>query len=157
MPTKAWPTYLQECLRIARPGGIIRLVESEWWGLSTSLALEKQAGLLVQALKKAGQSFSASGNQAGITPMLRSLLRDAGCNNIQHMAHAIDYSFGEEGHQAFCKDCALAYRFAQPFLLSNGVATQEELDRIQQQLEWDMMQEDFRGVMFILTAWGQKP
>ncbi len=157
IPIKAWPAYLRECVRVARPRGTIRLTESEWTCLSTSLALEEQMRMLSRALKKAGQSFSPSGNLLGITPMLRSLLRDAGCSNIQHKAHAIDYSFGEEVHQAFCKDFALAFRLMQPFLLSSGVAMQGELDQNQEQLEWDMMQEDFCGMMFLLTAWGQKP
>ncbi len=156
IPTAAWPAFLRECLRVARPGGTIRLIDSEWTCLSTSLALEKQVGLFVRAFRKAGQSFSPSGNLYGMTPMLRSLLREAGCVNIRHKAHAIDYSFGEEVHQALCKDFALTYRFAQPFLLARGVATQEELDQNQEQLEWDMMQQDFRGMMFILAAWGQK-
>ncbi len=157
IPIKAWPTYLHECLRITKPGGIIRLVESEWWNFSTSLALEQQLGMSIHALKKGGQSFSPSGNLVGMTTMLRSLLREAGCVNIHHKAYAIDYSFGEEVHQAFCKDFALSSRFIQPFLVSRGVATQEEIDRMQQQLEWDMRQEDFRAVMFILSAWGHKP
>ena len=157
IPIKAWPTLLQECRRITKPGGTIRLTETECWNLGTSLALEQQVGMLTRALMKGGQSFSPSGNIFGITPMLRPLLRDAGCSSIHHMAHAIDYSFGEEVHQAFCKDIVLGTRSMQPFLLSRGVATQEEMDQIQQQLEWDMMQEDFRGIMFILTAWGQKP
>ncbi len=156
MPIKAWPTYLRECLRITKPGGTIRLVEGDAC-LSTSLALEQQLGMIVRALKKAGQSFSPSGNLGGITPMLRSLLREAGCVDIQYKAHAIDCSFGEEVHQAFCKDFFLGYRLAQPFVIRGGVATQEELDHLQQQLEWDMMQQDFRGMMFLLSAWGHKP
>ncbi len=155
MPTAAWPTFLRECLRVARPGGTIRLTESEWF--STSLALEQELGMLVRALKKGGQSFSPSGNLYGMTPMLQSLLREAGCTNSHHMTHAIDYSFGEEVHQAICKDLVLAYRLVQPFIIRRGVATQEELDHLQRQLEWDMMQEDFRGIVFFLTAWGQKP
>ncbi len=156
IPTKAWPTFLGECVRVTRPGGIIRLVESDGL-IGTSLALEQQMGMLVRALKKTGQSFSPSGNLGGMTPMMRSLLRDAGCNNIQHRAHVIDYSFGQEVHQAFCKDFFLAFRLAQPSLIRRGVATQEELDRLQRQFEWDMRQEDFRGMMFLLTAWGHKP
>jgi ubiquinone/menaquinone biosynthesis C-methylase UbiE len=157
IPTKAWPTYLRECMRVVRPGGIIRLVEGEWWSFSTSSALEQRLGMFVRALQKGGQSFSPSGNLIGITPMLRSLLREAGCVDIRHLAHAIDYSFGEEVHQALCQDCALGSRLMQPFLVSRGVVTQEEIDRIQQQLEWDMRQEDFRGMMFLLSAWGHKP
>jgi hypothetical protein len=36
------------------------------------------------------------------------------------------------------------------------VAQQEELDQLYQQMLLEMMQEDFRGLMLPLTAWGEK-
>ena len=114
-------------------------------------------GLIGRALKRVGQSFSPSGNLVGITPMLRSLLKDAGCTNVQHIAHVIDYSSGEPVHDAFCKDFATVYRLMQPFLIGVGVTTQEEVDRLQRQMVAEMMQDDFHAIMFILTAWGTKP
>ncbi len=157
IPTAAWPPLLQECLRITRPGGIIRLTESEWWNFSTSPALEKQLGMICRALKKAGQSFSPTGNQVGITPVMRTLLREADCMNIQHMPHVIDYSAWTEVHEAFRKDFSFSSLFMHPFLISMGVTTPEEVNQVQQQLEMEMMQDDFCAIMFILTAWGEKP
>ena len=157
IPTSFIPAFLKECMRITRPGGTIRLTESEWTAPSTSPAMEQMLGLIGRALKRVGQSFSPSGNLVGITPMLRSLLKDAGCTNVQHMAHVIDYSSGEPVHDAFCKDFATVYRLMQPFLIGVGVTTQEEVDHLQQQMEAEMMQDDFRAIMFILTAWGTKP
>ena len=157
IPTPIVPQYLQECMRITRPGGTIRLTESEWTAPSTSLAMEQLLGLIGRALKRAGQSFSPSGNLVGITPMLRSLLREAGCINIGHKAHVIDYSSGEPVHDAFCKDFTTVYQLMQPFIIGTGVATQEEADRLLQQMQVEMLQDDFRAIMFILTAWGEKP
>lgn len=157
IPTTTVPKYLQECMRITRPGGTIRLTESEWTAPSTSLAMEQLLGLIGRALKRAGQSFSPSGNLVGITPVLRSLLREAGCINIGHKAHVIDYSSGEPVHDAFCKDFTTVYQLMQPFIIGTGVATQEEADRLRQQMQVEMLQDDFRAIMFILTAWGEKP
>src|SRR5437588_9630358 len=87
IPTSFIPVFLKECMRITRPGGTIRLTESEWTAPSTSPAMEQMLGLIGRALKRVGQSFSPSGNLVGITPMLRSIRKDAGCTNVQHMAH----------------------------------------------------------------------
>ena len=40
LPAAAWPKLLQEFQRITRPGGFIRLTESEWWYFTNSPALE---------------------------------------------------------------------------------------------------------------------
>ncbi len=66
---EAWPHLLQECVRITRPGGSIRLTEAEY-SLSNSPAFERIGALCTQALKIAGQSFSPDGRHIGITPML---------------------------------------------------------------------------------------
>ncbi len=40
MPRTAWPRFLQECLRITKPGGTIRLTEFDEPGRTNSLAFE---------------------------------------------------------------------------------------------------------------------
>lgn len=157
IPADTIPKLLQECMRVVRPGGIIRLTESEWTAPSTSSAMEQLLGLIGRAMKRAGQSFSPSGNLVNITPMLRSFLRKAGCINIQHKAHVIDYSSGEPVHDAFCKDFTTVYQLMQPFMVGMGVATQEEVERLNRQMQVEMLQDDFHAIMFILTAWGEKP
>jgi ubiquinone/menaquinone biosynthesis C-methylase UbiE len=74
MPPAAWPQLMDECVRITRPGGIIRLTETEW-NLTNSLAYETLHAMTTRALKKAGKSFSPDGRNVGITPMLGQFLQ----------------------------------------------------------------------------------
>src|SRR5260370_35227323 len=48
MPRDAWPNFLRECLRITRPGGIVRITDGEW-KFSNGDAFEKIADLMKRA------------------------------------------------------------------------------------------------------------
>jgi len=154
LPAAAWPKLLQEFRRIARPGGIIRLTESEWWYYSNSPALENLNALIIRALKLQGGSFSE--RFTGVLPMLGRFLLDAGCINIKYQPHVIDYSSGTAAYQGFRQDAAVVFKSFQPFIVRMGVATQNEVDRLYEQMRVEMMQENFRGLMLPLTAWGVK-
>jgi SAM-dependent methyltransferase len=155
LPAASWPQLTQEFGRITRSGGFIRLTESEWWYFTTSPALENLNALIIRALKIQG-SFSQTGRFTGILPVLRSLLLDASCVNIKLVSHAIDFSVGTEAYEGFRRDAAVVFKLFQPFIMRMGVATQEELDRLYDQMLIEMLQEDFRGLMLPLTAWGEK-
>jgi hypothetical protein len=45
---------------------------------------------------------------------------------------------------------------SQPFMVKMKVATQEELDMLYRQASGEMMSDDFCGVWFYLSAWGEK-
>src|SRR5579863_2078543 len=155
MPKEAWPRLLQECLRILKPGGVMRLTEVEW-GFANTPAFESYCSLSHQAFKLAGRSFSPNGLHGGITPMLGRFLRDAGYQRIQKKAHVIDFSAGEEAHRGFYQDYAMLFKLGQPFLVNLGIATQEEADRLYQQALDEMQSEDFCALWFMLSAWGEK-
>ncbi len=157
LPASAWSRLMQEFGRITRSGGVIRLTESEWWYYSSSPALETLNSLLIRALKQQGDSFSQSGRFTGVLPMLGRFLREVGCVNVSYLPHVIDYSFGSQAHEGFRHDAAAVFKLFQPFLVRMGVATQAEVDQLYEQMQADMQQEDFRGLMFPLTAWGDKP
>jgi hypothetical protein len=38
-----------------------------------------------------------------------------------------------------------------------GVATQEEVKHLYDRMQIEMLEENFRGLMLPLTAWGEKP
>jgi len=156
VPTPAWPGLLKECLRITRPGGVIRLTEPEWY-ITNSPATEKLNTIFLQALKTAGQSFSPDGRHAGITPMLGRLLHDAGCVNIQKKAHVLDCSAGAEMHTSTYENYLIGFKLIQPFLVRMGGATQEEIDVLYHRMLEEMQAGDFCGIMFFLTVWGLKP
>ncbi len=156
MPTTAWPKLMQECLRILRPGGILRLTDGDGFGITNSPAFEKLTGKCMQALKLAGKSFSPDGRTIGISPMLGRFLRDAGYQHIQKMPHVIDYSAGTEAHESFCYNWMVALKLLQPFLINMGVSTQEEFIELYQQARIEMISEAFCAVAFFLSVWGEK-
>ncbi len=156
MPPAAWPRLLQECVRITRPGGIIRLTESEY-GLSNSPACEHIGELCTQALKVAGQSFSPDGRHVGITPMLGQFLREAGCRNIRHFASALDYSAGTAVHDIMYQNTVNTLQSVQPFLIRCGLTTQEAITALYQQVLQEMRAAGFCAIEFFLTVWGERP
>ena len=157
LPTATWPKLMQEFKRITRPGGAIRLTESEWWYFTNSPALESLNAMIIRALKLQGASFTESGRFTGVLPMLGRFLLDAGCVSVNYKSHVIDYSFGTEAHEGFRRDAAAVFKLFQPFIVRMGVAEQEEVNQLYERMQFEMLKEDFRGLMLPLTAWGQKP
>lgn len=156
MPRSAWLKFVQECMRILRSGGVIRLTECEW-SITNSLSLEQLGGMGTRAMQLAGQSFSPDGRHLGITPMLARFLRDVGFQNIEKMAHAIDFSTGTEAHMGIYQDTMVMQKLVQPFLIKMGVTTQEEVDVFYHRALAEMQSEDFCGIWYFLTVWGTKP
>lgn len=157
MPPPAWPRLIKECMRITRPGGIIRMTECDDMGTSNSPAYNRLLGIGLTAMQKAGRTLFPEGRTIGITTMLGRFLRDAGCENIQSAAYAIDYSAGERAHAAVCLDIQMATKLSQPFLVKTGVTSNEEIDALYEQMVNEMETEAFLGLWTILSVWGEKP
>ena len=157
MPRKAWPTFLQECMRITRPGGIIRLTEFDEPGTTNSEAFETWKDYTFQAISRAGFSFDPQGRDYGIMPALGRLLREAGCQEIGQRAHAVEFSYGTEGHEPMYQNCKIAFQLVQPFLVKMRILTKEEAQERYDQMLVDIMSEDFCAIWSYMTAWGKKP
>jgi SAM-dependent methyltransferase len=155
LSTQQWSELLQECYRMTRPGGILRLTDGEW-GFTNSAAFDKLCDLGWTALHRTGHTFSPRGRTCGTANMLRLLLRRAGYEEIAYQAHAVDYSAGTEMHESNCQNMLIVSKLSQPFLKQMQLATQEELDYLYQQMEEDMQKEDFCAVDYFLTVWGRK-
>jgi hypothetical protein len=81
---------------------------------------------------------------------------DAGCENVQYTSHVIDFSYGAKAYETFRRSNSVTFKLFQPQMLQLEIATQEELDQLYEQMVIDMLKEDFRGMMFILTAWARR-
>jgi ubiquinone/menaquinone biosynthesis C-methylase UbiE len=156
MPPDAWPRLLAECRRLLKPGGVLRLTETEC-GLTTSAAAERCFALAAAAFKRAGLSFSPDGRHIGITPVLPRLLRQAGFQEVRLRASAAEWSSDAPMHYAFFKDMLVAFQLGKPFAIRTGVASAEEVDQLYQQAIAEMQADDFCAVWTWLTVWGQKP
>ncbi len=153
----AWPQVTQELFRITRPGGFIRLTETEDVSVTTSPAFEKMMVIVLQAIKQGGFSFSPTGRSLGYPPKLPYFLRNAGYQNIQKHASIVDWSAGTEVHAAVAQDLKIFFRLLQPFMVSVGAATEEELEQLFRDIEIELRAEDFCAFWTFFTVWGQKP
>jgi ubiquinone/menaquinone biosynthesis C-methylase UbiE len=156
MLPEIWPRFLKECMRVLRPGGIMRCTDAEW-GLGNGAAFEKYSGLITQALHRAGQSFSPNGMHLGLIPVMPRLFQDAGYQQIGRMAHMIDFSHGTELNEGFYHDLSSVFKQIQPFMVKYNVITPAEVEILYQQALADMLAEDFCGCWILLTVWGNKP
>ena len=153
---RGWPELVQECVRVTRPGGTIRLTDCEWF-VSTSPVCEQYFNLCLQAVRLAGNKFSPDGRHLATTPMLGRFLRDVGCRNVQHKAFAVDCSADADGHQIFYEDMMVFLKLLQPLLVQTKVADQEEVETLYQRSLQAMHQPDFNCLWYFLTAWGERP
>ncbi len=152
-----WPQLLAECRRVLRPGGIVRLTEFEM-PLTTSPALNELWYISTRAFYKLGRSFSVDEWHVGITPVLKRLLRDAGFQNINHQGHVMDISAGTTDFEGFWRNFVYVMQLVKPFMLKvEGLTTEQEYERLYQQMQAEMLASDFCGLWMYVTAWGEKP
>lgn len=157
IPKAFWPTLLKECMRILRPGGILRLTECER-PLSNSLAFERWGEISMYAMNSIDMSFSADGKQMGITLMLSGFLQEAGCQHIRHASFAIDFSAGGDAKGYMYENAQLGFLLVSPFMLKlNPSLSKDELTLLTNQALKDMDSSDFRAVWYYLSVWGKKP
>ncbi len=156
MDTQTWPQLLAECWRILRPGGIIRLTESES-GISNSKASQDIQAYFCEALSKLKRTYSVDGRSLGIAYMLPRLLHGAGFQDIQGKAFYIDCSYSTPLHYSTFRNVEAAYMLLKPFILQHVNVTEEEYDQNYNQMLIDFQKEDFTNISFGLTAWARKP
>ncbi|HEV2654173.1 MAG TPA: methyltransferase domain-containing protein [Ktedonobacteraceae bacterium] len=152
-----WPVLLKECLRITKPGGIIRITESDTWGLTNSAGYQNLLDVMYRTMHKGGYGFSPDGKTLGITPKLPGFLRQLGCEQIQVQAHAIDFSAGTNTWADFYHNVLIATQEGNPYPIRMGITTKEELSAWRTQMEIEMHQDDFGGFFYLTSVWGTKP
>jgi ubiquinone/menaquinone biosynthesis C-methylase UbiE len=157
MPKTAWPKLLQECVRVTRPGGIIRLTEFDEPATTNSPAFARWMELTFRAIQLAGLYISPDGHNFGVTPLLRRFLLDAGCQDIGQKSYFIDFSIDTPAYDNMCSNCEVAFLEVQPFLARMKVATPEEIEQSYQDMLREMRSDNFCALWYYLTAWGQKP
>jgi ubiquinone/menaquinone biosynthesis C-methylase UbiE len=158
---QTWPQLLQECWRILRPSGTLRITETDFpaTGITNSAAVDRWTMLACRAFYRTGRSFSGheeSGN-FGITPMLRFFFEQGGFVDIRQQAYLLDYSVGTDAYAANVHNMRVAFKLGMPFLARAGLASMEELEKLYDQTMQDISRDDFRGVWYFMSVWGRKP
>lgn len=156
MKASDWPILLRECLRILRPGGILRITDFEL-GFSNKEHFEQACRVLNQVMHRFGYGFSPNGYHMGILPVLPHLFREAGVSGVEKMAHFIEFSAGTELHETFYYDHASGYLSIAPVIEKSGVMSAQDWQKLYQRGLAEMFEPDFCGAWILLTVWGHKP
>jgi ubiquinone/menaquinone biosynthesis C-methylase UbiE len=155
MPREVWPLFLRECLRITRPGGLIRLTEGSW-GITNSPACEQLFAALAQATYAEGRGCSVHGQRIAIITMLSKLLMQAGYTDVKRKIHTYDYSFDMELHEATYQVIMVSFRLLEPLILKHNQLTRQEFIHLYNRAMYEMLLDDFCGIGQIVTAYGRK-
>ena len=152
----AWAGLLSECTRLLKPGGILRLTEVDHFGLTTSPAFEELEDLCIQFVHQAGYGFSPDGHTCGMTPVLARLLRKAGLSEIESRAYAVRFSPYDETYADIRANTRVSLLQMRPHLINAGLITEQAFDQRYQQVEIEMLSDEFYGVWHFMTVWGRK-
>ena len=156
-PAARWSPFLAECMRVLRPGGMLRITELIDSGVTTSPALERMQHLASLMMHQRGYGFSADGHGFGIVAVLPSLLRRAGYEQVSYHAHALEISQGTPVWPALYENTRIVYLLGQSNLVGTGLITQPEMERLYERALAEMQQEDFCGMWHFTTFWATKP
>lgn len=148
-----WPALLSEFSRVTRPGGIIRVTDSQIFQQSTSPAQMQHSEMIECAFYRSGHLFTTQHD--GLTSHLISLLKQHCCRDAQVKAYDLEYQAGTAEGQAYYKNAEYAIQTLRPFLEKWGCATRD-YDAICKQALEEMRQPDFHATSHVLTVWGRK-
>lgn len=146
-----WPKMLSELQRITRPGGTIRITESDIVHQSNSPAVTQLYEMFQCALAQAGHLFEPT--TTGITAHLVPLLTQHGVQEVQTKVHSLEYRAGTPQGQEYYENLRFFFRTIRPFLKKWGCLS-EDYDTTYQQALQQMQQADFLSVWTLRTAWG---
>ena len=149
-----WPHMLQECWRVLRPGGIVRLTETDV-AITNSPASEKLAQTFSEGLVKRGQSFSPDGRHIGLLPVLPKLLREAGFENIQKYPFVVNLSYGAPGYEQTVENGLMAISLLKPFYLATGMS-EHDFEKFSLTYQQEITSPDFCGIQYYMTYWAVK-
>ena len=146
-----WPKLLHEFQRVTRPGGVIRVTESDTITESSSPALTRLTHIFLQALYQAGHSFTPAND--GVTKELARLLRQYGLQHVQTRVATLEYRVGTAQGQRLYEDMRHLFRTLLPFL-RKWTRVPDDYEDIYQQALREMQRPDFVAIGSLLTAWG---
>jgi ubiquinone/menaquinone biosynthesis C-methylase UbiE len=116
--TWEWPKLLQELQRVTRPGGTLRIVESDLVKESNSPALNTLSQTLVRAFHRAGYFFTPQ--HYGLIKQLPDLFRRFRVEQVQTRLYRLEFCAGTPAGAHFIEDMQHIFRTMTPFLRKWG-------------------------------------
>lgn len=154
--TEEWPVFIQECLRMIRPGGYLRIIEPEW-ETTNSPAFERIKSLFLRGLKRIGQSLSPDDRQIGVALQLHGFLAQAGATDISQRYAVHTYWTEPRFSRNPDRWVELIAQSVKPLLLSQELISQADFEQLMRTLASEVACENFSEIAYVLSACGRKP
>jgi SAM-dependent methyltransferase len=148
---KDWPHFIAECKRILRPGGMVRVMESDPWGVTLSSASAQIASYVRHVLRKKGPMLSWKEDD---TPLLKPFFHAAGFESIAWQIYRFDALDKEKERQILTQVFTVLFCWAQPMLVKAGVVSASELEQLYLQALADFQ---LHASWPHRIIWGRKP
>jgi len=149
-----FPPLMQSLARICRTRGLLVWTEAEL-PITTSPACQRLCAMVQQALQAGGDAF-APGNSTWVIAHMGRWLSEAGFRIAQRKTYAIDISTESKGHDAFARQVLISGEQVRAFLLEKGVTTTAEFAEVFGEMQLDIQQENFYGMLYLRTLVGVK-
>lgn len=152
----SWEPFLRECMRVIRPGGVVRLTEANNLGLSPNSPNLTQLSQWMMAVHNTkGYGFAEPDNTSSLnmTNGLQELLLKQGFQEIQQFDYRYDYSAGQPLWRYLYDNAQALYR---GWRLAGHLDTvgEAEWNRVYNAALREMQSSTFIGYwnLFIVTA-----
>lgn len=152
-----WPAFLAECVRITRPGGMIRLTEGDHAGHSNKSSCEQFGTWAISLFHMRHYGFGDDPHSAGLTSQLEPLLQRAGCQRILRRDCTLDCSHGTPLYDSQSQNWRIAYIQMQPVLVRLGIATTAEIETMYACMLKELVEPDFQATTELTTVLGYTP
>lgn len=152
----AWDAFLDECTRILRPGGILRLIEPDDCGSTNAKTFEYLSSLGIKAVWNTGYGFSLDGRTFGMGPALLRKLKQRGYQTSLS-SFVGDYSRDSPGWADFYHNVEITTPPLRLPLRRAGNLTDEEFDQLYQRELAEMWSAEFTAIWHFVTICGVAP
>jgi ubiquinone/menaquinone biosynthesis C-methylase UbiE len=150
--TWEWTKMLLECQRVTRPGGIIRITDTDLIE-SNSPAFTKFTKIFLEAYYRSGRFFVERND--GLTSEFVRLLTQHGIQDVKSRVCPLVYQGGTESGQRFYDDMVLLFRMFLPFF-QKWTRVPDDYQEICEQSKHEMQHPDFVATWRFLTFWGTR-
>jgi ubiquinone/menaquinone biosynthesis C-methylase UbiE len=148
--TWEWGKLLLEFQRVTRPGGVIRVVEQDFLGESTSPALNRLTRMLVETFYRAGHLFHAE--RTSLLSEMPRLFQQFGIRDVQVSPYMLEFRATTPGWSEYASHVLPALT---PFMAKWG-RLPEDYDELCQQALTEMMCPNFVTRWRFAVTWGHK-
>lgn len=148
-----WPNLLAEAWRVMRPGGTMRLVDTENGHQSNSAALTQLFAMLANALFQAGHSFTSE--RTGLVAYLPRLLAQQGFTAMQTTISPLEFHAGTSQGDAYYNN--LVHMQNLRFFIQKWSNLQGDFEALWQESLQDARQSGFISTWTFHTVWALRP